>query len=108
MYESCINVAIDILDFKFDRFVFDVFLQSTREVEDINLSVILKYITVAMSLEVRFYNNVHLAITQFIKEELMHKRGLNKEQLIDLSVSAVDAFINEKVMKMIVHFYNNI
>ncbi|CAI8496509.1 unnamed protein product [Hanseniaspora opuntiae] len=108
MYESCIIVAIDILDFKFDRFVFNMFLQSTREVEDINLSVILKYITVAMSLEVRFYNNVHLAITQFVKEELMHKRGLNKEQLIDLSVSAVDAFINEKVMKMIVHFYNSI
>lgn len=108
MYESCMTIAKDILDTKFDRFVFDMFLQSARKVKDIDISIVLKHITVAMSLEVRFYNNVHFVISKFVKDEFMVKRGLSKEQLIDLNVSVIDTFINEKVMKMMVNFYNSI
>lgn len=108
MSESCMKLAIDILDTEFDRFTFNMLLESAREANGIDLSIVLKHMTVAMSHEVRFYDSVHFAITEFVRKELMNKRGLSKEQLLDSTVLAIDAFINEKVMKMIVNFYNNI
>lgn len=108
MYESCMKISMDILNICFDRFVFDILLQSTKEIDDVDVSIVLKYITIALSFEVRFYNNVHLSITRYVKEVLMKKRGLTKEYLMDASVHVIDAFINEKIVKMIINFYNSI
>jgi len=108
MYQSCVNITETLLDFKFDRLIFELYLKSLKHMEAFNIAEILKNIVIGLSFENRFYDKVHFTVTKFVKMELIDKRHFNSEYLINESIRSIDSFINEKLVAMIIDFYTNI
>ena len=108
MNQSCVNITETLLNFKFDRLIFELYLKSLKHMEAFNIAEILKNIVIGLSFENRFYDKVHFTVTKFVKMELIDKRHFNSEYLINESMRSIDSFINEKLVAMIIDFYTNI
>ena len=105
MYTSCMTVTEFLLNQKFDMFVFQIYLNTAKRLENVDITKLLKNIVVALSFENRFYDKVHFKIVKFLKQELMRKRKLSKEYLMNESIQVIDKFINEKLLRMLINFY---